>query len=249
MAARMAFDTLIGIYDFRYCPYALGDSLTWQAQVAVAARRAGRSRVEHVLVADPAAPACWMQPHIDAGNHAAMLAGVLPAFLCGPDLAALRVFRDRDALNLFLAGRAARGARFHPTLRLHLDSRVGPKNRVHNGFPLELSAINEFHARHGRIPHLRAPLGYRAFAERYRRRRLGGRAAVAIHVRQSARSAAPSALHRDSPAGEWREFLERAQRRHPGVVFILLGGAREWPRPFLRLANVRIPRTQGLGLA
>ncbi len=47
---------MIGIYDFSYGPYALGDALTWTMNVNVRAAEAGADAVDEYLVMDPAGP-------------------------------------------------------------------------------------------------------------------------------------------------------------------------------------------------
>jgi len=242
----------LGVYDYSYAPYSLGDTVTWQMNVLVSAVEAGANAIDHVLVVDPRKPACWMQPHIDSDNYRIALQNIFPAFLCSPLLRSFRLFRDRAAFDLYLVSNLLDGHKTHPTVANHLQRRMGAGGFVstrHGGFPLNHSMLNAFHRKRGYLPRLCAPRGYRRAAADFLMRRAADKIAVAVHVRQSKLSSAPASLHRDSVAGAWLGFFRSAAVFWPDVVFLVLGGYDEWERPLLFLDNVVIPRTHGLGLA
>lgn len=242
----------LGIYDYRYAPYSLGDAITWQMHVLVSAIESGATAIDHILMTDPRHPACWMQPHITAANYLSALQNIFPAFLCNPLLRNIRVFRDRGAFNDVLASHLRCGLKSYPSSSDHLHRRVrsgGIVNSSHGGFPLSHSALNAFHRKNGYLPRLVAPRGYERSARMFLARHAAGRTVVAVHMRQSGLGSNPAALHRDSPMAEWVHFLKLAAGRWPEVLFVVFGGYHEWERPVMLLTNVLIPRTFGLGLA
>ena len=244
--------SFLGIYDYRYAPYSLGDTVTWQMNVLISAIEAGAGAIDHILVVDPNNPACRMQPHINAANYTLALQNIFPAFLCSPLLRGIRLFRTRAAFNLFLLSRVAGGHKTYPSFANHLLRRMragGIINSSNGGFPLNHSLINAFNAKHGYLPRLAAPRGYEEAARTFLRRYATGKRIVTVHMRQSRLSASAAALHRDSMLSEWDNFFKATQLRWPEVMFVILGGYQEWERPIMFLDNVIIPRAQGFGLA
>jgi hypothetical protein len=124
----------------------------------------------------------------------------------------------------------------------------GILNSSTGGFPLNHALLNQFHNEHGYLPRLEAPRGYAQAARTFLRPVAAGKTIVTVHMRQSRLSARASALHRDSIPDEWMEFFKAAKKRRPHVLFMLLGGYREWARPFMFLDNVVVPRAHGLSL-
>ena len=242
----------LGIYDYRYAPYSLGDAITWQMHVLVSAIESGATAIDHILMTDPRHPACWMQPHITAANYLSALQNIFPALLCNPLLRNIRVFRDRATFNDVLASHVRRGMKSYPSVSNHLRRRVrsgGIVNSSHGGFPLSHSALNAFHRKNGYLPRLVAPRGYERSARMFLARHAAGRTVVAVHMRQSELGSNPAALHRDSPMAEWVHFLKLAAGRWPEVLFVVFGGYHEWERPVMFLENVLVPRSFSLGLA
>jgi hypothetical protein len=230
---------MVGIYDFSYAPYALGDALTWTMNVNIGAADAGVETVDQYLVIDPSRPASRYQSFIDEHNYLSVIDRLFPAFLCSPWLRSLKLIRDSRMFNLFLLRDVMRRRPMWPSLWSHLRRRLDF---------ISHRRINRFYDRYGTLPWLTAPRGYGAWADNFRRTHCQGRFVVALHVRQGAWSLAPASLHRDSPWPEWQAFMEEIGRRHPDVVFVVLGGYAECDREAYRLPNALIPRTMGFGL-
>lgn len=233
---------MIGVYDFSYAPYALGDALTWTMNLNVQAVDAGLGAVDQYLVIEPTSPASRLQPFINMHNYVAIIDNLFPAFLCSPLLRSLKVVRHLSTFNLFLLREVLRRRPMWPSLVSHLSRRLDF---------ISHRRIDAFHAKHGYLPWLTAPRGYGAWADGFRRTHCDGRFVVAVNVRQRALSLslAPSDLFRDSPMAEWDAFIRRVATRYPDVVFLILGGYTEWDRSLYRLPNVLIPRAMGFGLA
>ena len=231
---------VIGIYDYSY-PYAhytLGEALTWTMNLNVLAAEAGADALDVYLVINPARPSSYVQPFINTHNYVTFLDNQFPAFLCSPLLRSFKVIRHPGTFNLFLLREALRRRRMWPFFWSHLNGKLDFSHR----------RIDAFYARHRRLPWLTAPRGYGAWADRFRRTQCWDRFVVAVNVRQSALSLTPAALYRDSPLSEWHAFMGETARRHPDVLFVVVGGYREWDRTLDRLPNVLIPRVMGFGL-
>jgi hypothetical protein len=231
---------MIGIYDFSYSPYALGDALTWTMNLHVGAAEAGVDAIDQYLVIDPAKPANRYQPFVNMHNYVSIIDDLFPAFLCSPMLRSLKLIRHAPTFNLFLLREAVRRRPMWPSLWSHLNHRLDFVSH---------RRIDAFFAKHGYLPWLTAPRGYGAGAEEFRRTHCKDRFVVAVHVRRGSLSLNPANLYRDSPLPEWKAFLEEAGRRHPDALFVILGGYTEWDRTLRRLPNVLIPRAMGFGLA
>lgn len=236
MSARRA---VIGIYDYSYAPYALGDALTWTMNLNVLAAEAGANAVDEYLVIDPGKPSSRYQPFINTHNYVSIIDGLFPAFLCSPWLRSLKVIRHAGTFHLFLLREALRRRPMWPSFLSHLNRKLDF---------ISHRRIDAFYARHGYLPWLAPPRGYGAWADAFRRARCEDRFVVAVNVRQSALSLTPANLYRDAPIDEWLGFMSRTAERHPEVLFVILGGYTEWDRRLLRLSNVLIARTLGLGL-
>ena len=230
---------MIGIYDFSYGPYALGDALTWTMNLNVGAAAAGCDAIDQYLVIDPSRPGNGYQPFVNQHNYVSIIDNLFPAFTCAPLLRSLKLIRHPPGFNLFLAREVMRRRPIWPPFHSHLNKKLDF---------ISHRRINAFYWKHGYLPWLTAPRGYAAWADAFYRSHCTGRFVVAVNIRQSALSLTPASLFRDSPQPEWHAFIRRAAARHPDVLFLILGGYTEWDRDAFRLPDVLIPRTMGLGL-
>jgi hypothetical protein len=230
---------MIGIYDFSYSPYALGDALTWTMNLNVIASAKGCDAIDQYLVINPTRLANRYQSFVNAHNYISLIDNLFPAFLCSPMLRSLKLIRHAPVLSSFLLREVVHRRPMWPPFLSHLNKRLDFIS--HRRF-------NAHYRKHGRLPWLTAPRGYKAWAEAFRRTHGEGRFVVAVNVRQSALSLVPANLHRDSPLPEWQTFIGRAVARHSDALFLILGGYTEWDRETARLPNVLIPRAMGFGL-
>jgi hypothetical protein len=230
---------LIGIYDFSYSPYALGDALTWTMNLNVGAATAGCDAIDQYLVIDAARPGNRYQPFVTPHNYVSVIDNLFPAFLCSPLLRSLKLIRHNPTFNLFLLREVARRRPMWPPFRSHLNRK--------QDF-ISHRRINAYYRKHGHLPWLTAPSGYAAWANAFYKTHCGGRFVVAVNIRQGALSLMPASLSRDSPQPEWHGFIRRVAARHPDVLFLILGGYTEWDREAYRLPNVLLPRAMGFTL-
>lgn len=91
----MAGSPLLGVYDFSYAPYALGDALTWTMNLNIAAAEAGCDAIDQVLVIDPRKPGNRYQAFVNRPSYTGVIDALLPAFLCSPKLRSLRLLHFR----------------------------------------------------------------------------------------------------------------------------------------------------------
>jgi hypothetical protein len=232
---------LLGIFDFSYQHYALGDLLTHQVNLAITAIEQSLRDIDIMAMVNPARPSARYQPFITRINYTAHLDNALPAFACNPLLRSLQLIRDPEAFNFIIASRHRDGKPMWPDLKTHLKMR--------QDFPIDHRRINAFHAQRGYIPQLVAPRGYEIWARNFHASELGGRPLVVINPRQSSLTENPATIHRDAPLSAWHDFIDAIGKRRPEVLFVMVGGFQEWEHRLLYRRNVFIPRVWGLRLA
>ena len=161
---------LLGVFDFSYQHYALGDLLTNQVNLAILASEQGLRHVDILVMVNPDRPSARQQTFVTRANYIAHLDNVMPVFACNPLLRSLQLVRDIQTFNFMVALRHRNHAPMWPDLSTHLKMR--------QDFPIDHGRINAFHARHGHIPQLSAPRGYQAWAQRFHATELEGRPLV-----------------------------------------------------------------------
>ncbi|WP_029008351.1 hypothetical protein [Azospirillum halopraeferens] len=230
----------VGILDFSYAPYALGDTITWQVNQLVLARENWIGAVDHLVMVDRYKPANKYQPHITSANYITHLNSLMPALYINPLLRTVRVFHDRDNFQFALMAGWRLGRPAWPSYDDHFRGALDFSTH---------RRIDEHYRAHGSIPRLGPPRGFGAWAGRTLADRFAGRFVVAVHIRNTLYTAHPNQFHRNAPLAEWRAFLDRAQRERPDALFMLMGGYDEWDFALANRPNVWVPRREGLGLA
>ena len=230
---------VLGIMDFSYAPYALGDACTWLTKLQIAASRNSLSDIEIMLITLPNTPSSPLQPHITTHNYAYVIDGLLPAFLCCRNIRSIRIFEhNRKALHRLLGAMSARMPTW-PKLISHMRGQLDF---------ISHDQINSFFAERGWIPKLAPPFGFKAETDCFKQRFCDGYVPIIVNIRQSILTKNPAAVNRDSSADVWFRFFARAEKFWPKARFVLVGGFSEWERRFSRCQNVVIPRLFGLGL-
>lgn len=236
-----AAKALLGVFDFTYQHYALGDLLTCQVDLAVMALEQGCRQVDVVVMVNPDLPSARFQPFITRDNYIAHLDNIMPVFACNPLLGSLQLVRDAQTFNFLIAEHRRTGAPMWPDVKTHIEMR--------QGYPIDHGRINAFHARQGHFPKLEAPRGYAAWARRFHATELGGRPLVIINPRQSSLTDSPAVTRRDAPLALWHAFIDAVAQRRPDVLVVMVGGFQEWEHRLMHRRNVFIPRAWGLRLA
>jgi hypothetical protein len=239
--AQAQSEALLGIFDFSYQHYALGDLLTNQVNLAIMASEQGLRHVDIIVMVNPDRPSARFQTFVTRTNYIAHLDNIMPVFACNPFLRSLQLIRDLETFNFTIALHHRNHKPMWPDLKTHL--------RMHQDFPIDHRRINAFHARHGRVPELVAPRGYEAWARRFHAAELGGRPLVIINPRQSSLTEVPTVTYRDASLPMWHAFIDAIAEKSPEVLFVMVGGFHEWEHRLLYRRNVFIPRAWGLRLA
>jgi hypothetical protein len=232
-------NALLGVYDFSYAPYALGDCLTWQENILCRAIDRGYSKVRLCLVTDPWRPACHLQPHINSSNYGRFIDALHPALFSNPLVQSVQVFRDRYAFNMFLFSAWRNGVACWPSYEDHFNCDLDY---------ISHKEINAFFTKHSYLPRLVAPSGYVTALDSYIDRYARNRYLVACNIRQSRLSRHPADVDRDSPLEEWHQFFMHIQSRYPEVLFLYAGGFGEWDVNMIRHPNVLVMRGHGFSL-
>ena len=234
-------DALLGIFDFSYQHYALGDLLTSQINLAIMAIDRGLRQLDIIVMVNPLRPGARQQTFVTPANYIAHLDNIMPVFACNPLLRSFQLMRDVQTFNYLIALHHRDDRPMWPDLKTHL--------RMRQDFPLDHRSINAFHARNGHIPQLSAPRGYESWARRFHESELNGRPLVVINPRQSSLTENPAVTTRDAPLPIWHAFIDAVAERRPEVLFVMVGGFQEWEHHLLHRRNVFVPRAWGLRLA
>ncbi len=246
----------VAIYDFELMPYALGDVLTWNVQTAIRCEETGYDKVDIYICMDRQHPASIYQAGtVTSENCGLFFNELFGAFSTHPSLGNLFFFQNREEMLAKLRRAVSEGASPEPLV----DYEQAVADRTNEDALIKYftkyiyfhEQINAFHAKHGRIPLLRASMGCEPDVIGLIKARLADKKIVVIHMRLRRLDAGYGGKHtysRDSDFLEWYEFLRSAEAKHPDVHFIALGRLQEKPLELLRLSNVSSPRLLGLGL-
>jgi hypothetical protein len=232
-------DAVLGIMDFGYGTYSLGDTMNWLTNLQIKAGLHGRPHLDMVLVARPEQPSSQLQPTITAYNYVQALETLFPAFLCAPMTRSIRVYERFGSFSQRVLGALAARMPSWPHLVSHFRQELDFWSH---------RQINSFYQKRGFIPLLKPPRGYETDTEQFRRQYLNGRDPFVVNIRRAAYKNSPSALQRDSATSPWESLFSTVERRHPSVVFVVVGGFAEWDRSLIRRRNIVIPRAVGHGL-
>src|SRR5262245_21307754 len=173
MTSAADTNTLLGIIDFSYQHYALGDLLTTQVELATVAIDRRLEYVDVAAFVNPGLPAAGFQAFVTPENYTTYFDNVTPIFTCNPMLRSLHLIRDQQAFDHLVLAHHRRGGAMWPTFDGHLKMR--------QAYPIGHLRVNDFHARHGHLPQLCAPRHYEPWARRFHAQELGGRPLVVIN--------------------------------------------------------------------
>jgi hypothetical protein len=232
---------LLGIFDFSYQHYALGDLLTNQVNLAIMAIEQDLGKIDIIVMVNPERPSARQQTFVTRTNYIAHLDNIMPVFGCNPFLKSLQLVRDVQTFNFMVALHHRNARPMWPDLTTHLKMR--------QDFPIDHCRINAFHARLGYLPRLSAPRGYESWARGFHAKELADRPLVIINPRQSTLTETPTVTYRDAPLPAWHAFIDAIGEKRPEVLFVMVGGFQEWEHRLAYRRNVFIPRAWGLRLA
>jgi hypothetical protein len=232
-------DGVLGIIDYGYAPYSLGDTMTWLTNLQVAAHSHGASSVDIIILTNPARPSFRHQRTITGYNYINALENVFPAFLCSPMLRSIRIYEHADPFARRVLQAALARQTSWPNMIAHFQGELDYSTHDY---------ISRFHRERNYIPLLAAPRGYESATKNFREKFLAGRDPVILNIRRGAFRANPAATQRDSAIDAWDGFLSHAEEAYPSARFVMVGGFSEWERDIVRRKNVVVPRALGYGL-
>ena len=230
---------VLGIMDFGYAPYSLGDTMTWLTNLQITAHRHRCTKIDIVIVARPERPSSGLQRFITPHNYVQALETLFPAFLCAPMVRSIRVFERFRSFSQRIVGAIVARTHSWPSLVSHFREELDYSSH---------RQINQFYRLRGFVPLLKPPRGYESDTEKFRREFLDGHEPVIVNIRRGALRSNPEALQRDSDPTPWYRFFSAVERLFPSVVFVIVGGFSEWDRDLIRRQNIIIPRAWGYGL-
>jgi hypothetical protein len=238
---------LVGIYDFSYAPFALGDAVTWQMNLLVSAMENSLNKVVQFIIADPSRPFFRLQNYINKNNYIDYLNNLFPAFLCCPITSSIHQVKHKNDFDLFLLRNVLFKQLTWPSIKNHLTNRLDFFSH---------RSINDFYLKHKYLPTLAEPRGYENSMDSFLEKKCHNRFIVSVNIRQRKLYSdvqldlgGANFAVRDSPLHEWYPFFKIAKDQYPEVVFLVLGDYKTWERDLYNYDNVIIPRTMGFGLA
>jgi hypothetical protein len=238
---------LIGIYDFSYAPYALGDAFTWQINISIKAIERGLDNVVQCLVVDSMKPSCHLQTFITQANYRDYIVNLFPAFLCCPLDNSIKIFTNRKDFNFYFSNNFIQHNYLWPGFMEHAMERLDFYSH---------KTINDFFTKNNYIPRFKVPKGYEVSMDNFLNKYCNSRFLVSVNIRQRANyinlgfeKGALNHDRRDSPQAEWYRFFKLVHRKYPNVLFLILGGYSEWEKELYSYENVLIPRAMGYNLA
>jgi len=185
----MTSDAYSAIYDFRLLPYALGDVLTWNVHSAIRSEHIGRKKVDVYICLDEQSPANLHQRDFATAENCGLLFNELfGAFGTHPQPGNVYFFRRREEMLQRLRELASNdSALAEPVLEYEQAVEKSEDIEAQNLYLIRNAyshdGINAFLAKHGRIPLLRASLGYGPDVESLLAKRFAGKRIVAFHMR------------------------------------------------------------------
>lgn len=232
---------LIGIIDFTYFPYALGDALTFVGNLQSKAKLLNYKEIRILCVISKQRPSITDQSaFITSDNFHHFFTGLFPALLCTANDCPIEIIQNSRHLHLRYYKSFSQQQRMWPSLYSHSCKYINYASH---------KPMNTCFKQYGNFVRLRAPIGYEDSCDKiFSHAKAEGKIPVTINIRQRKLSQYPSALHRDSDYSAWFNFLKECETKHPDYCFFLLGGFHEWERSILKLSNLIIPRTLGFGL-
>ena len=232
---------LIGVIDYSYFPYALGDTLTFVANLQSKAKLWGCDKIRIICSINKQNPSAQNQRHfITEDNFHHFFTGLLPAILCTERDSPLEIVQNTRHLTLSYYRSFTKKNKMWPSLYSHSCRHINYATH---------KPMNDCFKKYGDFVRLRAPIGHEDSCDSiFSHTKAEGKIPVCINIRQRKLTQNPSALHRDSNFSEWFNFLRECESKHPNYCFFLLGAFHEWERNILKLRNLIIPRILGFGL-
>jgi len=245
MRAHNIVSQCIGIYDFSYGPYALGDVITWQENLLIEAAENKVEKTDIYIIIDPGSGFFVNQPHLTPNNYQEFFLNLFPAFLCSPIPFTIHIITNKTLFNIKLIQHVLlHQSVTWPSIRDHLK---------HKDIWSSHGRINRFFENYHYLPRLAPPRGYEDSMDRFLKKYCRGRFVVTVNIRQRklyphAAYEQPGSFRRDSNLQGWYSFFKRIHTEFPDVLFVIIGGFYEWEKELFHHPNVIIVRSSGYDL-
>ncbi len=236
------------IWDFSVKPYALGDILSWLIEVVVRCEKAGKNKIDLVILADPNRPSPVNQPYVVKQNFIRHLYSMLPAFSFCPMLNNIHIVQDRNDVESYLSHALKNNLLVKPDL-IHYFNELNDAKPFRGFF----SEMNQYYAETGRTPRFNKNSAYSVINDYLQFGFKSDAFFVCLHMRKRSANqesvSSGSNVLRDADPDIWIEFIKRVAKSHPNVCFVVLGRPDEISRQLYKLSNVLFLKHYGAGLA
>ena len=231
--------SVIGIYDFSYAPFALGDVITWVMNLLVLSERKNAEVIKIFILCSQKDLPNKLQPYINNHNYLVHLQNIIPAFSLSKKIQSVSVIQDKQISAREIAKLGFLSDPTWPHLWSHYKRKLNYSDH---------KQINKFFKKCGYLPMLSACPKIKRQAYKALFPILEGKFPVILNIRQRGNTNNPAALHRDGDIANWVKFLEFCNRSEKDFIFLLVGDPSEFDRDILKLENILIPRVYGMGL-
>ena len=237
-------NVLTGIYDFGISPYALGDILTWNMRLYVQAISSAKDAIDMCIVTDASSINHYQEHLVTNYNHYNYFLEVLPAFYCNPMLRNIHFYENRESFYNSFVAMKIQGQEVSPNMRQYVRDSV-QRSYIYNSH----EDINSFYKKNGYIPNLQVPEIFKKNADSILKRNYSQQTFfVCVHLRQKRTNSPHEWIERDVNLDDWIGFFDIMKKRHPEVLFMVVGKPVEWPRELYHRENVVLVKTLGYGL-
>lgn len=246
------------IYDFGLFPYALGDVITWNIQMAIRCLNLGRASIDLYICVDPEkCSSIFQRDLINRDNYFLHFSDIFNAFYINPLINNVYTFSNTKNLIEKFSNDIADDLENREILQ---DYQVVLGNQENFDLLVDYFTnhiyyhkhINDFYERNDGIPYITEVPGTKPDLAGIRKGLFANKKIVTIHFRLRRLDAAMAGAHtyaRDSNFLAWYGFLKEAEKKFPHVQFLLAGRIQEKPLEVLKLPNVTSLRLYGFGLA
>jgi len=229
---------LLGIYDFKTCPWSVGDPLMFVEELNCLLEELSIEGIDICVIYDNDNPAgIRHNDNLSSENARDYVLDWLPLFSTCQNLDSLFHFKSRLEFNYFLRGNMDRYMIF-PSITNHLGE------TYNYTWHAEIRPMVEFYKKHKRIPHLRiGPLksswAYQFFLKHINPNNIPVVLSLKLTDHDHQRNADPSV---------WLPFIARIVKDHKELSFVFVGLKGEELPGIRKLSNVIIAKDYGTSI-
>lgn len=208
---------ILGIWDFKALPWSLGDPLLFVESLSLLKLEYDAEEIDICVIYDGENPGGNRSKgdantNINTKNAQEYMLDFLPLFSTSPYLGSVFQFNSRNEFYSFLK---LNSGRYHifPSLPKHLGETYNFKGGE------RLVDVNEFHKKHGYIPHLKIGERESSWAKWFYLNNLPKNTVpVALSLKRTVHSEV-----RNADPYVWLPFIDKCKQLYPEVIFIFIG--------------------------